>query len=106
LGKTRPIETINKTIENSVCFGVYHGSRQIGFARVVTDEAVIFWLGDVFIDEEYRGKGIGKKLIETIVNDDKFKGLYGLLGTADAHGLYEQYGYIKEPEKCMVRKPV
>jgi hypothetical protein len=45
----RPIETINKTIENSICFGVYLGSRQIGFARVVTDEAIIFWLGDVFI---------------------------------------------------------
>jgi len=102
----RPIETIDKTIDNSVCFGVYHGSRQIGFARVVTDEAVIFWLGDVYIDEEYRGKGIGKKLIETIVNFDKFRGLSGLLGTADAHGLYEQYGYIKELEKCMIRKPV
>lgn len=102
----RPIETINKTIENSICFGVYHGSRQIGFARVVTDEAVVFWLGDVFIDEEYRGKGIGKKLIETIVNYEKIKGLSGVLGTADAHGLYEQYGYVKEPEKLMVRRPV
>jgi GNAT superfamily N-acetyltransferase len=101
----RPIETIIKSIDHSsLCFGVYHGTRQIGFARIVTDLATMYWLCDVFIDEEYRGKGIGKKLIETIVDCDELQGLNGILGTADAHGLYDQFGFVVNPGKAMIRK--
>lgn len=64
----------------------------------------MYWLCDVFIDEDYRGKGIGKKLIETIVNYDELQGLNGLLGTADAHSLYEQFGFVVNPGKAMIRK--
>ncbi len=61
-GRTR--ETVEKSIANSLCFGVYAGERQVGFARVVTDYATFAWLCDVFVDEAYRGQGLGKRLIE------------------------------------------
>ena len=98
-------DIINKSIETSLCYGVYHGSRQIGFARVITDFATTYWLCDVVIDEEYRGKSIGKKLVETIINSEELKKLSGFLGTADAHGLYEQYGFVKNADRFMVRRP-
>lgn len=101
----RSVKTINKSIETSLCFGVYHDDRQIGFARVITDWATTYWLCDVFIDEEYRGRGIGKKLVETILNYENLKGLSGFLGTADAHGLYEQFGFVRDAERLMVRRP-
>jgi GNAT superfamily N-acetyltransferase len=101
----RPSERIERSIEGSICFGVYHDSKQIGFARVVTDGATIYWLGDLFILEEYRGKGIGKKLVETITESEELQHLGGFLGTVDAHELYEQFGFVREPEKCMIRRP-
>ncbi|MNI41633.1 Acetyltransferase (GNAT) family protein [compost metagenome] len=100
----RPREIINKSIETSFCFGVYHTKRQIGFARIITDWATTYWIGDVMIDEEYRGKGIGKKLIETIISYEDLKNLNGILGTADAHGLYEQYGFVKNADRFMIRR--
>lgn len=96
---------IDKSIENSVCYGVYDEGRQIGFARIITDEATLYWICDVFIDEEYRGLGIGKRLIETITNAEDYKNLFGFLGTRDAHGLYHQYGFEKDPENYMGRVP-
>ncbi|MBC9785076.1 GNAT family N-acetyltransferase [Heliobacterium chlorum] len=104
--KNRSFETINKSIETSLCFGVYHGNRQIGFARIVSDFATMYWLADVIIDEEYRGKGIGKKLVEAILASEDLKGLNGILGTLDAHGLYEQYGFVKNADRFMVKRPV
>lgn len=98
----RTKETINKSIDNSVCYGIYDGNTQIGFARIVTDWATIYYLCDLFIDENYRGHGLGKKLIEAIITD--FPGVMGLLGTKDAHGLYEQYGFVRNTERFMVRK--
>jgi GNAT superfamily N-acetyltransferase len=95
-----------KSIQNSICFGMYHGERQIGYARVITDEATMFYLCDVFIDEEYRGKSLGKKLIETIINYEKFGGLTSFLGTLDAHGLYEQFGFVKDENRFMKRLPI
>ncbi len=62
----RPREVVERAIENSLCFGVYEGERQAGFARVVTDYATFAWLCDVFILEDYRGRGLGKWLVETI----------------------------------------
>ncbi|MZP30012.1 GNAT family N-acetyltransferase [Heliobacterium undosum] len=102
----RSIEAINKSIETSLCFGVYHGNRQIGFARIVSDFATMYWLADVMIDEEYRGLGIGKKLIETILASEELKGLNGILGTLDAHRLYEQFGFVKNADRFMVRRPI
>ncbi|MCR8656647.1 GNAT family N-acetyltransferase [Paenibacillus endoradicis] len=102
----RSTETINKSIETSYCYGVYHESIQIGFARVITDWATFYYLCDVVIDEEYRGRGIGKKLIETITQAEEYKDLLGVLGTADAHGLYEQFGFNKNADRFMVRRPL
>jgi GNAT superfamily N-acetyltransferase len=101
----RDRDRTERSIANSVCYGVYHGARQIGYARIVTDAATMFYLCDVFIDEDYRGKMLGKKLVETIMSDAKFKGLFGILGTLDAHGLYEQYGFEKDNNRFMRRAP-
>ena len=100
---TRSRETIQKTIENSLCFSLYHNDEQIGFARVVTDFATIAWLGDVIIDPAYRGQGLGKWLVETIVSDERLKSLALILSTRDAHTLYAQYGFRKDPDKLMWR---
>ncbi|WP_441874589.1 GNAT family N-acetyltransferase [Paenibacillus sp. 2TAB26] len=94
---------IKKSINNSVCFGVYDGDKQVGFARVVTDFATMYYLCDVYIDEEYRGAGLGKKLVEVIT--EQFEGMMGLLGTLDGHGLYEKYGFMKNTERFMNRRP-
>jgi GNAT superfamily N-acetyltransferase len=102
---TRTKEKIEQSIENSLCFGVYEGNRQVGFARVVTDYATMYWLCDVFIDEEYRGKGLGKKLVSHITEFEPIKNLTATLATKDAHELYEQYGYTKEPDRFMRRIP-
>ena len=89
-----PLDVVERSIEGSLCFGVYHGEQQIGFARVITDEASFAYLCDVFIDEAYRGKGLSKWLMEAIL---AYPGLQGLrrflLATRDAHGLYRQYGF-------------
>jgi GNAT superfamily N-acetyltransferase len=100
----RSREVIAKSIEHSLCYGVYHQGRQIGFARVVTDHAVIYWLCDVFIDEVHRGLGLGKKLITFVVESDELKGLTGILGTRDAHKLYEQFGFERDPVRFMRKR--
>lgn len=103
----RSFETIKLSIENSLCFGVYEEQRQIGFARIVTDYATFAWLCDVFILDEYKGKGLGKWLVETITTQPELKNLRSfILATRDAHGLYERYGGFKpleEPGKWMTR---
>jgi GNAT superfamily N-acetyltransferase len=99
----RSIETIAASIKNSICIGIYDPEKMIGFARAVTDYATVFWLCDVIIDEEYRGKGLGKRLIQWITEMAELKGTTGVLATRDAHGLYEQYGFKREPEKYMRR---
>ena len=103
----RSLETIVKSIENSLCFGVYLEGKQIGFARVVTDYAVFAWVMDVFILPDYRGRGYSKKLMQAMVSHDKLQNLkrWGL-GTDDAHGLYAQFGFtpLSKPENMMERK--
>jgi len=97
--KNRKREQIEKSIENSLCFGAYDAGRQVAIARVVTDYSVMYWLCDVFVDEEYRGQGIGKLLVESVVNHPDLKDLYGILATRDAQGLYKQYGFaVPNPE--------
>jgi len=89
----RTREVIQRSIQNSLNFGVYHKNRQIGFARAVTDYATFYWLADVFILEKYRGQGLGKFLVETVTGHPELFGLTGLLATRDAQGLYIKYGF-------------
>lgn len=102
----RSREAIEKSIQNSICFGVYSEGVQIGFARCVTDYATIFWLCDVIVDEAYRGRGIGKALLEAVSSSDQLHGLGGILATRDAHGLYAQYGFALADPGRFMRKAV
>jgi len=95
-GASRTRKEIETTIEKSICFGLFHGKRQIGFARLVTDEVVISWLGDVFVIPEFQKKGLGKWLMECVVSHPVTKKTKCLLGTRDAHGLYEKYGWNRK----------
>jgi GNAT superfamily N-acetyltransferase len=104
----RTLATVEKTIEHSLCFGVYAADgQQAGFARVVTDYATFAWLCDVFILETHRGQNLGKWLIETIVAHPDLQGFRNfLLATRDAHELYRRYGgfdTLPTPEKWMKR---
>ena len=104
--KGRTIEDVKKTIEHCLCFGVYKDEKQIGFARVTTDYTVFAYLMDVFVLPEYRGKGYSKQLMEAMHKESKLKTCtVWMLKTADAHGLYKQFGYtdLKHPEKVMER---
>src|SRR5512141_2219829 len=97
----RPRERVEASLRNSLVFGVYDSKPQVGLARIVTDYVTFAWLCDVFVDEEYRGKGIGKWLMETILAHPDLHGLKRiLLVTADAHGLYSQFGFtpLANPE--------
>ncbi|MEO8573796.1 MAG: GNAT family N-acetyltransferase [Pyrinomonadaceae bacterium] len=103
---TRTLEQTRKAIENSLCFGVYFAGRQAGFARIVSDFATFAYLGDVFVLGEFRGRGLSKLLMETIVAHPDLQGLRRwLLATLDAHGLYEQFEFssLKFPERWMER---
>jgi ribosomal protein S18 acetylase RimI-like enzyme len=101
----RQPERILKSIESSHCYGVYYNNNQIGFARIVTDGSTMFYLCDVFVLKEYQGQGIGKKLVEDIINSEEYEWMTGILATLDAHGLYEQYGFERESERFMGRLP-
>jgi GNAT superfamily N-acetyltransferase len=101
-GRTRDV--IARYTQHSLVFGVYDGPRQIGLARIVSDYTTFAWLCDVFIHEDYRGRGIGKWLLETILAHPDLQGLRRfLLVTSDAHGLYSQYGFtpLDTPERWM-----
>jgi GNAT superfamily N-acetyltransferase len=89
-----PYETVAKSIAGSLCFGVFDGKSQIGFARVVTDRATFAYLCDVYILEEYRGLGLGSRLIRTVCAHADLQNLRRFaLVTRDAHGLYEKFGF-------------
>lgn len=92
-GASRTIEQIERSIDYSICFGLYQDGRQIGFARLITDEVVISWLGDVFVIPEFHNQGLGKWLMECVTSHPVLQKTKCLLETKDAHGLYEQYGW-------------
>ena len=97
-------ETVKKSISNSICFGVYLTNKQVGFARVVTDKATFAYICDVFILPDHRHLGLSKWLIQTILAHSELQGLRRWsLATADAHGLYSQFGFkqISRPERWM-----
>lgn len=97
---------VERSLEHSLPFGVYHGTRQVGFARVISDYATFAYIGDVFIIEEYRGKGLSKWLIEMVVGHPELQGLRRwMLLTRDAQGLYQKVGFVpsRTPERLMER---
>jgi GNAT superfamily N-acetyltransferase len=107
----RPLESVRSTVENSLCFGVYEQRRQVGFARVVTDRANFAWLADVFVLETHRGRGLSKWLLACIMDHRELRAVRRFfLGTRDAHGLYEQYGFkrLSDPSQYMecLRSPL
>jgi len=99
----RPRAVVEKSIANSLCFGLYQQDKQIGFARVVSDFATVFWLADVFVLEEYRGRGLGVWLVECVVNHPDLQGVRGILATRDAHSLYARFGFepLENPQNVM-----
>ncbi len=100
----RPRERTERAIENSLVFGVYNGYKQIGLARVVSDYSIFAYLCDVFIHEDYRAHGLGKWLIQTIMEHPDLRDIRRwVLVTNDAHGLYKQFGFtsIEDPEHWM-----
>lgn len=102
--KGRSLETMQTVINNSLCFGVYLNDKQIGFARVLTDYGQFAYIMDVFIDDNYRGKGYSKKLMSEIMEHPDLQAVkIWRLATADAHGLYQQFGFqvIARPENMM-----
>ena len=99
-----PRAVVERAIAGSICFGLFHGQRQIGFARVVTDRATFAYLADVYVLEEHRGRGLARWLIETVIAHPDLRGLRRfVLVTRDAHGLYEQFGFtpLAKPENYM-----
>lgn len=101
-----PAATVEKSLENSLCFAVLDGDRQIGFARVISDRATIAYLADVFVLPEYRGRGLSKWLMECIISHSELQGLRRwILATLDAHGLYEKFGFtpLKRSKMFMER---
>lgn len=106
--KGRSKEEVKTSIDNSLCFGMYTRTprKQIGFARVTTDYVVFAWVMDVFIDEEFQGRGFGKRMIDYILNYPSLQAVKGFgLRTSDAHGLYKQFGFteIPNPETWMFK---
>lgn len=89
-----PPERLQTAINNSLCFGIYIEQQQVGFARVITDKATFAYLADVFVLETHRKRGLSKWLVQTIVQHPDLQGLRRWsLATADAHGLYAQFGF-------------
>ena len=95
------LDIVRSTIENSLCMGVYDGNQQIGYARCVTDYTTVFYLEDVVIDPVYRGKGLGKQLVKTILEHESVYQLKGILVTDDAFSLYEPFGFERDREIFM-----
>lgn len=99
-----PLEVLQRSIQNSLVFGIYKDKQQIGFARVVTDYSTFAYLADVFVWESFRGQGLGKWLIQTIISHPELQGLRRwLLATKDAHELYRQFGFTEllNPDRFM-----
>jgi GNAT superfamily N-acetyltransferase len=88
-------EVVERSIENSLCFGVYtDGGEQVGFARAVTDRATFAWIADLYIEAPHRAGGLGKQLVAAILGHPELQGLRRvMLATADAHGLYRPFGF-------------
>jgi GNAT superfamily N-acetyltransferase len=99
-----PLDVVQRAVANSLCFGVLDDGRQVGFARVVTDRATFAYLADVYILSEHRGRGLGRRLVATVLQHPDLHGLRRfLLATRDAHGLYAEAGFrpLTRPDRFM-----
>lgn len=93
-----PLDRVKTSIDNSLNFGLFHGGKQIGFARIISDFSTIAYLGDVYILDRYRGKGLSKKLMEVVMGHPNLQGLRRwILLTSTADWLYEKYGFTRLP---------
>jgi GNAT superfamily N-acetyltransferase len=102
--KGRRRSVVERAIKNSLCFGVYRAGRQVAFARVVSDRAVFAYLMDVFVVPEFRGHGISKTLMRSVLGHPDLQNLrVFLLATRDAHDLYSPFGFrsLAHPERWM-----
>ena len=98
------IEIVERAIANSLCFGLFHGKDQVGFARVITDKSTFAYLADVYVLESHRGQGLSKWLLDLIQGHEDLQGLRRfMLTTRDAHGLYAQFGFtaLANPSRMM-----
>ena len=94
-----PFDRVKVSIDNSLCFGLFHNNKQIGFARVISDLSTIAYLGDVYVLDNYRGQGLSKKLMDAIMGHPNLQGLRRwILLTSTAEWLYEKYGFTKIPQ--------
>jgi GNAT superfamily N-acetyltransferase len=104
-----PRDVVQRSIENALCFGVFDGDQQVGFARVISDYATYAYIGDVFILESHRGRGLGKELMRAIMEHPRLQNLRRWsLVTRDAHRLYEEFGFtaLSNPDGYMeIRNP-
>jgi GNAT superfamily N-acetyltransferase len=101
-----PRETVERSLRNSLCFGVFDGDAQVAFARVITDRATFAYLADVYVLSTYRGRGISGMLMEAVTAHPELQGLRRwMLMTQDAHGLYARFGFgpLAHPERAMER---
>jgi GNAT superfamily N-acetyltransferase len=99
-----PREVVERLVSHSLCFGLYHKGRQVGFARAVTDRATFAYLADVYVLEEHRGRGLGKWLVQIVMAHPDLQNLRRfMLATKDAHGLYKQFGFtpLNFPDRLM-----
>ena len=102
--KGLPLETVARSVENSLCVGVFAGGEQVGLARVVTDRATFAYLCDVYVLEEHRGKGLASWMLSALAAHPDLQGLRRfMLATRDAHALYERHGFtpVKRPQSLM-----
>lgn len=105
--KERSIERVIRSIENSICFGLYDSEdNMLGFARVVTDKVVFPYLMDLYIFEEHQGKGLGTNLVKHIIEHPDLQVRLWFLATATAHGLYEKFGFssLDDPDRYMFKR--
>ena len=101
-GRSR--ETIARLVtEAARVVGAYDDDALVGFCRVVSDATNMAWLGDVFVIESYRGRGIGVELVREAVEHPPYRDLEWYLGTRDAHGLYARFGFVHNAERTMTR---
>jgi GNAT superfamily N-acetyltransferase len=99
-----PRDVVQRSIANALCFGIFEGDAQVGFARVITDRATYAYIGDVFVLESHRGRGLGKRLMQAIMEHPELQGFRRWsLVTSDAHSLYEQFGFtaLARPQDYM-----
>jgi GNAT superfamily N-acetyltransferase len=100
-----PVDVVRRAADGSVNFGLYEGAAQVGYARVVTDQATFAWLADVFVVAPHRARGLGTWLIRCVLDCPELQGLRGwVLATADAHELYRRFGFVESEPGRLMRK--